>query len=407
MPDSLSPAELPSAGQAVLFVDDEPKVLQGLERMLRPLRHEWTMHFAGSGEEALRVLGQQRIDILVTDMRMPHMNGVELMQQVVDRHPAVIRMALSGHAERDVVIKAVHLAHQYLSKPCDGDLIKDKLGQAVRLRRLMACPRLQSMLASVTSLRTVPAIYAEITAELQSSNPSVARVAEIVARDPAITAKVLQLINSAYFGLRAYVSDPARAVQLLGLETVRALVLSTHVYGQFEQPGVTNPAELWQHSIRTARAAKTIARRLKLAEREANEAFAAGLLHDVGKLVLAETMPSYGDVTHAAVADGISLAEAERHVFGTTHAEVAAYLFGLWGLSYGIVEAIAWHHAPSEAGTLVPSPLTAVHAANVIDHTLAGHQGAASGVDAPYLAALGLADDFSGWSADVLTQMGQ
>jgi putative nucleotidyltransferase with HDIG domain len=388
----------------VLFVDDEPKVLLALERMLRPLRSEWSLHFACSGDQALEVLERERIDVLVTDMRMPRMNGVELMQHVLERYPGVIRMALSGHAERDVVIQAVHLAHQYLSKPCEGELIKEKLRQAVRMRALMDCPTLRSMLASVTSLRTMPAIYAEVTAELQAQNPSVARVAEMVARDPAITAKVLQLINSAFFGLRGHVSDPERAVQLLGLETVRALVLSTHVYSQFSASGALNVTTLWQHSLRTARAAKLIARALKMSDRDANEAFAAGLLHDVGKLVLAETVQGYDGIVRASVERGVCLAQVERETLGASHATVAAYLFGLWGLSYGIVEAIAWHHRPTDAGTLAPNPLTAVHVANALDHAHNGEAPAAALLDEEYLQGLGVLKDVSTWTWELVTQ---
>jgi HD-like signal output (HDOD) protein len=267
----------------------------------------------------------------------------------------------------------------------------------MRLRQLLDSPTLRSMLSSLTSLRTMPTIYAEITAELQSANPSVARVADIVARDPAMTAKILQLINSAYFGLRGNVSDPVRAVQLLGLETVRALVLSTHVYTRFPAPGVMDPGEIWQHSLRTARDAKVIAQRLRLPERDANEAFSAGLLHDVGKLVLAETVGDYEAVVLEARRSGTPLAAAERHAFGAGHPEVAAYLFGLWGLSYGIVEAIAWHHGPRDAGHAAPSTLTAVHVANAVDHTRTLGLDVWRFVDQDYLTQVGVAEDVTGW----------
>jgi putative nucleotidyltransferase with HDIG domain len=391
-------------GKSVLFVDDEPKVLQALERMLRPLRHEWTMAFAASGREALETLERSSIDVLVTDMRMPGMNGVELMQQVLERHPHVIRIALSGHAEREVVVRAVRLAHQYLSKPCEADLLRERLSQAMRLRTLLQNPTLQSILSRVSALRSVPALIVQMTAEMQLPNPSVAKVADIVASDPGMTAKVLQLINSAYFGLRAHVSDPVRAVQLLGLETIKSLVLSAQVYSQFGTKQIADPGVLWQHSMRTAKIAREVARRIGLGERGVNDAFTAGLLHDVGKLILAEAMPNYGEVLDQAATEGVETATAERQAFGASHAEVGSYLFGLWGLPYGIVEAIAWHHRPSQSGMPDKCPLTALHAANSIDHAAHPAQ-VQSHVDDVYLESLGLADSYTEWKTHVLERM--
>jgi putative nucleotidyltransferase with HDIG domain len=386
---------------SVLFVDDEQRVLQGLERMLRPLRGEWAMTFVGGGAEALAAMEHQHFDVLVTDMRMPGMNGVELMQHVLDRHPEVIRIALSGHAERDAVVRAVRLAHQYLSKPCDAALLKEKLAQALRLRTVLASPTLQSILCGISGLRTVPALYVDLMAEIQAPNPSIARVAGVIANDPGMTAKVLQLINSAYFGLRAYVSDPERAVQLLGLDTIKALVLSVEVFSHFERSGgKANPAEMWQHSIRVARIAKQLARLMQLDDRSIHEAFTAGLLHDVGKMVLMEALPDYearlADAWRESP-DALPL-EVERRAFSATHSEVACYLFGLWGLPYGIVEAIGWHHAPSESQAPGRRPLTALHVANLVDHAAFTSAQLSSPADDSYLASLGLEDAVCRWT---------
>jgi putative nucleotidyltransferase with HDIG domain len=387
--------------KSVLFVDDEPKVLQGLERMLRGLRSEWTMKFVAGGPEALTAMETEKFDVIVTDMRMPGMNGVQLMEQVVERHPHVIRIALSGHAERDVVVKAVRLAHQYLSKPCEGDFLKEKLTQALRLRHVMESPTLQAITSRVSSLPSVPALYAQLMAEMQSANPSIQKVGEIIGNDPAITAKILQLINSAFFGLRAYISDPARAVQLLGLETVKSLALSVQVFSRFERHGRANPAEVWAHSVRTAHIAGEVAKKIGLDAAGVQEAFTGGLLHDVGKLVLAEAIPEYDDVLkHAQRKDGKAVM-VEKDVFGASHAEVGAYLFGLWGLPYGIVEAVAWHHNPAESGIECACALTAVHIANAIDHER--HPGAEDSdrVDDHYLSTLGLSESFAEWKTTI------
>ena len=396
---SATPCELPR--HAVLFVDDEPKVLLALERMLRPLKDEWRMMFVSSGDEALEALERERFDVVVTDMRMPGMNGVQLMERVAERHAPVVRMALSGHSDRELILRAVHLAHQYLSKPCDGAVLKEKLAQAMRLRQFTDNPALQAIAARVDTLRAVPSLYMQVMAELQHPSPSVARVAQLIATDPAMTAKVLQLINSAFFGLRAHISDPARAVQLLGLDTVKALVLSVQVFSQFEANGRTSPAGVWTHALSTARIADLIARDLALESHAIHEAFTAGLLHDVGKLVMSEALPDYDATMRESPRDGSRL-DVERTAFGATHAEVGAYLFGLWGLPYGIVEAIAWHHRPGESGIPGRCPLTALHAANAIEHARHGGAAARPQVDDNYLAALGLTGACSEWHRRVI-----
>jgi HD-like signal output (HDOD) protein/CheY-like chemotaxis protein len=380
-------------------------VLSALERALHSFAADWRMAFVGTGAEALAALDASRFDVLVTDMRMSDMSGVEVMEQVLSRHPHVIRFCLSGRAERDEVVRAVRLAHQYLSKPCEIGVLKERLAQAVRLRRFIEDPALQAILSRVNRLRSVPSLYLQLMTEVQLPDPSLLRIGEIVANEPGLAAKVLQLINSAYFGLRGHVSDPARAVQLLGVETIRSLALAVEVYGQFEQVGAgVNPAVLWQHSTRTARVAQDIARRLRLGDERVNEAFTAGLLHDVGKLILAEAVPGYAQQLDGWTAPDLDRTAVERQVFGAGHGEVASYLFGLWGLPFGIVEAIAWHHRPEESGTAAPCVLTAVHAANLIDHAMYPSAGDRLQMQSPYLASLGLGDALGEWRAQAVAQ---
>jgi putative nucleotidyltransferase with HDIG domain len=304
------------------------------------------------------------------------------------------------------VIRAVGLAHQFLSKPCDADMLKETLAQALRLRTLLESATLTALLSRVSGVRSVPALYAQLTAEMQSSSPSVANVAAIVASDPGMTAKVLQLINSAYFGLRAHVSDPFRAVQLLGLETVRSLALSMQVFSQFENSTRRlSVTQTWQHSVRVARLARELARRMGLDQRSIDEAFTAGLLHDVGKLVLSEAVPDCERRLASAEDDcaAVDRLIAEHHAFGANHAEIGAYVFALWGLPYGLIEAVRWHHRPAEPGLGRPAALTAVHIANVLDHVAVPGGQPSSGLDDSYLAALGLTDAIAGWQAFALT----
>ncbi|HSV92346.1 MAG TPA: HDOD domain-containing protein, partial [Desulfobacterales bacterium] len=263
---------------AVMFVDDEPLVLQGLQRMLRPERERWDMRFARSGAEALGLLEREPFDAVVSDLRMPEMDGAALLAAVMDRYPHMARIVLSGEMDRELTFRTVHCAHQFLSKPCDADTLKQTLARASSLRRLLNDRKLKSLLPRLESLPSLPALYTEILAEIQAPNSSFRKVGDLVARDLGMTAKILQLVNSAFFGLARRVASPQDAVSLLGYDTVRALVLSAKIFSQVDLsriPGLWLDA-LWQHSFSTSLFARAIGVGEKLPRKAQDEAFTAG-----------------------------------------------------------------------------------------------------------------------------------
>ena len=230
----------PGSRAAVLFVDDEPLVLQGLQRMLRPERDRWDMHFAASAEEALRLMAESPFDAVVSDLRMPGMDGAEFLACVMERSPQTVRIVLSGEMDRGLIFKTVQCAHQYLAKPCQPDALKSALERALALRRMMGDRRLKSLLPQLSSLPSLPALYFEILSEIQAPNASFKRVGELIARDVSLSAKMLQIVNSAFFGLPRRIADIAEAVSLLGFDTVKGLVLSVKVFSQFEAVSYTH-----------------------------------------------------------------------------------------------------------------------------------------------------------------------
>jgi HD-like signal output (HDOD) protein len=357
---------------AVLFVDDEPLVLQGLQRMLRAERHNWTMRFVRSGAEALQVLEREAFDAVVSDLRMPGMDGAELLTTVMDRHPHMVRIVLSGEMDRDLTFKTVHCAHQYLTKPCDADTLKATLTRAFGLRRLVNDRRLKSLLPRLESLPSLPALYTEILAEIQAPNSSFRKVGELIAQDVSMTAKILQLVNSAFFGLARRVASPQEAVSLLGYDTVKALVLSAKVFSQFELKRI--PAlwldDLWRHSLETSLFTRSIGVAEKLPRKAQDEAFTAGILHDLGKLILAQNFPEdYAEVLTRSCRQPRPLCEIETERFGASHAELGAYLMGLWGIGDEVVGAIAHHHQLPSAG-VSGRVIAVVYAANALEHGL-------------------------------------
>jgi len=386
----------------ILFVDDEPNILSGLKRQLRAQRKEWEMAFADSGKAALEMLEATPFDVVVSDMRMPGMDGAELLGRVKARYPETVRIILSGHSELELVMKSVGPTHQYLTKPCDPDLLRATLKRAFALRDLLADDQLQALAAGMTTLPSLPTLYQRIVAVLQEPDASLAAVGEVIGQEPAMAAKVLQLVNSAFFGLRREVADAREAVSFLGLETITALVLSVHVFAELkEATGGHFPIEaLWSHSLAVGTMAKQIALAETGEKQTGEEALMAGLLHDVGKLILRVNMPEqYDEVERAVAGGGCDLLTAETRVFGTTHAEVGAYLLGLWGLPDGIVEAVAFHHRPTACASNGFAPLAAVHVVNCLEKAIpTDHPARYTGeVDEAYLEQAGLADRLEAW----------
>ena len=399
----------------ILFVDDERSVLEGLQRMLRCFRREWDMYFALSGEQALTIMEANPIDIIVTDMRMPGMNGAQLLTEVMQRHPSIIRIVLSGHADSALIVESVSVTHQYISKPCDPQTLKSTIVRATELRALLEDANLRYLASQMGVLPSLPSPYLEMAQELQSPEASIQKVGQIIARDPGMTAKILQLANSSFFGRRRQVSNPAEAVSYLGLVRIQCLFLTIHAFSQFNAPDnqYLSGERLWKHSMCTAALAKQIAEAERAEKRTVEQAFTAGLLHDIGTLMLACRLPKrHAEAFDCARANNVPLWIAERETLCASHAEVGAYLLGLWALPDPIVEAVAYHHRPAEMLCKSLSPLTALHAADALDHEQNGevHPGIpAAQVDLTYLTGLGLRDRLAVWrsfSAPAEVQVG-
>jgi HD-like signal output (HDOD) protein/CheY-like chemotaxis protein len=336
----------------VIFVDDEPRVLEGLKRMLRPKRNEWQMTFVGSAQAALDALRAEPCEVVVTDMRMPGMSGAELLEVVQREYPDTIRLILSGQAETDSVMKALGVSHQFLSKPCDAEILQGTIARAFTLRDLAGNSAIKTLVARINKLPTLPATYQKLVDCLKSPNADMDDVAQIIARDPSMSARLLKVVNSAYFGLAKPVADVARAGALLGLDRIMALVLGQGIFSGGEMPQVRGFSleALWAHSIATATAAHRIAIEEDFDKEQVAAAFLAGMLHDIGKLVLAMGMPEqYARVLELARDSHGDSREIETLELQASHTDVGAYLVGLWGLPNTIAEAIAFHEDPAQS----------------------------------------------------------
>lgn len=358
----------------ILFVDDESNIRDGMRRMLHSMRNEWEMEFTSSGDDALRILNEWKnankpFDVVISDMRMPGMDGAELLSHVKQVSPDSVRLILSGHSDTSSIMKTVGTAHQYLNKPCDPEILKRTIERAFSLRMLLRDEKLQQLVSQIDSLPSLPAVYQEIIACLQRPSASLADIANVIGKDVAMTATLLRMVSSAFFGILKPVSTVERAVSFLGLDTLITLVLAEGIFR--ESPPLTVPGfrieNLWRHSMETASAARIIADQQGLGKTVVDDAFLAGMLHDIGALVLAQSVPDrYGEVLQKS---GYRYkASVEQEILQTTHADVGAYLLGIWGLTDAVVEAVAFHERPGEAITEGLGLPAIIHAADRLVH---------------------------------------
>ncbi len=356
----------------LLFVDDDTKLLNGMERQLHAMRGEWQMKFMDQGPAALEFMAANPVDIIVTDLRMSGMNGAQLLENVRDRHPDTVRLVLSGQTDKEISLKLAGSAHQFLAKPCNADELRDAIKRAFAMRDLLSNDNIKRLATRMTSLPSLPSLQNQLAEEMGVENPSIERVSEIISRDIGMTTKILQLVNSAFFGLPQTFSRIDEAVQYLGLGTVRALALSLQIFSQYNQKTMIHGFsldELASHCWQVGVFAKKIAQAEHGSPKLNDQCFLSGLLHDIGHLIIAFNLPEQSIlVFERARKERMTICESERIEFGTTHAEIGGYLLALWGLPTPVVEAVSFHHRPADCFSQGFSICIAVHVANAFAH---------------------------------------
>ena len=392
----------------VLMIDESPESLKRTQAMLRTCSDPWELRYCCGSEAALDALSAESFDVVVADQSLAGASGAELLCCVRDLYPEAVRVLLCGAGDRAELLAAAGPAHQYLEKPIDVVVFREAVTRAGLLQKRLVKPGLQALVSQLGSLPSLPTVYRALVEEQRRPDASVNRAADLIATDLGMAAKVLQLINSSYFGLPVRVRSVEQAAQLLGINSLKPLVLSAGVFRQLE--GSRVPAELlsrvFEHSLAVGCLAKRLAELERLSEGDADSCLLAGILHDIGKLVLADQFGrEYAMACLAADEAQLPLLEAELEYFDASHADVGGYLLGLWGLPQDLIEAVALHHEPVAQGSRGFTPLTAVHVANALMHGSDAGQGevgeriARGKVDATYLKKIGAAERWEAWAA--------
>jgi HD-like signal output (HDOD) protein/ActR/RegA family two-component response regulator len=384
----------------ILFVDDEPMILNSMRMRLGRRRPEWDCVYVESGAEALAALTEGPVDVVVTDMRMPGMDGGTLLGIVRERYPHTFRMVLSGQMNRDAQLRALPVTHRFLVKPCLPAQLEAHISAALEMHQRLDNPALADLIGGIRQLPSSPMLYAELTRMIADPNVGVAQISRVVERDAGITARLLHVANSAFFGVRRQIRTTLEAINWLGVDLVRKLVLSCELGQLAAQADL--PArlidDLQSHAILTAR----IASRLVRPELTGTVATAA-LLHNVGKLIFALAPAEMRARYELATAAGQTELRAQRFAFGCDYPTAGAFLLNYWGLPLDIVQAVALHCEPNAAETAegIDAP-GAVHVASNLAIAAARFDPhtpplSHTGVDLAYLETAGLSARLSEW----------
>lgn len=331
----------------ILFVDDETSVLEGIENRLRRYRNRWQMSFSSGGKEALLLMRDQPFDAVVSDMRMPEMDGSELLSHIRAEFSDTLRIVLTGQTANEQILRSLAVAHRVLNKPCDAVLLEAAIAEAIDMQALINNKGVRTLIDNIKELPTLPKLHMQLTRLIKSGEYDIHAAATIVEQDQVIAARVLQLVNSSYYGLARKVTNIRDAVSYLGTDCLRGLVLNLELFAAFENSTLAKSFSLQKqhdHALLTARFASLICEGKDCGDL----AYAAALLHDIGQLVLAYVIPhEYDEVLRKSEADKITLVDLERNAFGFTHADVSAHLLSLWDLPFSLIQVVGYHHSPA------------------------------------------------------------
>jgi HD-like signal output (HDOD) protein len=351
----------------LLFVDDEDRILRSLQREF--FDSEYEIFTAPSAAEALRFLEKETVDVLITDYKMPAMDGLQLLAIVKEKYPTVNRVILSGYVEQAEVFRALvkGLTTVYFAKPWEASALRERVDQLFKIRRFLSSQAISKVINTFDRIPTLPRIYQEFLAAI-NRDAAPREIAAVIEKDLILTTRLLHVTNSAFYGGKKNASVE-RAVMLLGLNAVKDIVLTVSLANQLplhaEQKRELQ--EIFIHSSTVNRVLRRIYP-LKLRTAIPEEFSSVGITHDIGKLIMLRLLPDrYRQVMEHMKASGsfdCFNSEVELGYGGCGHSELGAYFLDLWNLPQTLIEVALFHHRPQQGETFHSNLLQVTHLAN-------------------------------------------
>ncbi|MFZ5967104.1 MAG: HDOD domain-containing protein [Bacillota bacterium] len=350
-------------GKSILFVDDERQILKSFKRLF--MESDYTIFLADGGEQALEILKNEQIDLLITDIMMPQMNGYELLQIVEKQYPRIIRIILSGYSKEKDILQALqqNLAKTYLFKPWDNESLVNFIHHIFRVEEMLQDHHIFDMIKEIDSLPTIVTLYNRLK-KLISENASMDDIAHVIEEDQSISSNILRLANSAFYGLGT--ASVKKAVTYLGLNNVSNIALGSSILFHMEKrKSVCHEKTLWKHASITNHLTSVFYEKL-VGKKLPDVYVTAGLLHDIGKVILLERyfrekQPSSQDKPKQITE---TFFEELENKYQISHDSLGGCLLNWWGLPYPLVETALFHHTPLDDKIINKELVAVVHLSN-------------------------------------------
>jgi HD-like signal output (HDOD) protein/CheY-like chemotaxis protein len=377
-------------GKRILFVDDENSILKALERLFFDFDYE--LYTAESGDEGLRILADTPMDIIVSDMRMPGMDGHQFLRKVKALYPGTTRLILSGYADEEQILDSLidGSNSMYLFKPWNGEELQKKIAQLFEARQIYRNQTLLDLVNRLENISLVTGIYDSVCRRIEQ-DAEISAIAKVIETDPAVTASVLRVVNSAFYNIKT--GSVTQAITFLGLAVVKSIVLSCSL---FKSANIKVPpfsiARLTRHASTTNLYMTRIYTSL-LNKKLPDDLTSAGLLHNLGLLMFLHYFPdTYLKIirTYCDQPGAKALIPLEKAEFGVSHSELGGYLLDWWGIPYATVECSLLYHEPLHSAVMDKEAVGAVHIANYYAWKCVAPS-LASGLDAEVFSALNIA----------------
>lgn len=353
---------------SILFIISDEDIIKEIVKNIVPLQNEFDVFFAETAERALQILANNKIDIVFSSPNIIMSTGSNVLNEIKRLFPEVIRFALASSLDNQQVVQVSPLVHQFIYPPYTTENFKDRIERTLNFQKILKNDKIEELIKNTTNLPTLPEIYIQIEQEVAKPDFSINKIANLIAKDINLTAKILQIVNSAYFGLQREISSINFALTYLGVNIIKSLIFYIHLFSNFKVTSENKKylERFWQHSLVVASNSYHLANKYLNEKFEIDSAYTAGVLHDVGKFVLLNTYTYPQNVILLAEQKTFDNLEAEYEIYECTHAEIGAYLLGLWGFPPQIVEAVAYHHQPSSMNKNQLNFATIIHLADFL-----------------------------------------